>query len=73
MYKHGVRHNIKRKSEMDIQEEGGGVRGREEENKGVKERCRLLTKFQYTMTHYSTSVCLAGRHIFTPQQLPSAV
>lgn len=49
------------------------VRERQTGNKGAKQRWRLLTKFQYTMTHYSTSVCLAGWHVFTPQQLPSAV
>lgn len=34
----------------------------------------LLTEFQHThASHYCTSVCLAGRHVCVPRQLPTAV
>lgn len=35
---------------------------------------RLLTEFQYThANHYCTSVCLAGRPVCVPPQLPGAL
>ena len=44
--------------------EGGGRRRKGEQNTG-----RLLTKFQYTVSHYPTSVCLASlRHSSCPVQ-----
>lgn len=66
-YKHSTRrkHKMRWTEEKVVENETKNMRG--------KERSRLLTKFQYTMTHYSTSVCLAVWHIFMPQQLPSAV